>query len=62
MTLALNVRTLGARGDGIANDRPAIQAAVDAARPGATIYFPAGTYRLDDAIKVRHSRLTFSSE
>src|SRR5437763_7422991 len=59
-TRALNVRTFGAVGDGTANDRAAIQTAVDAARPGATVYFPAGTYRLDDAIKVRHGRLTFA--
>src|SRR3954453_8521684 len=59
---ALNVRSFGARGDGAANDRSAIQAAVDASRPGATIYFPAGKYRLADAVKVRQSRIIFMGD
>lgn len=35
-----NVRDFGAKGDGIADDTAAIQAAVDAASPGSTVYFP----------------------
>jgi hypothetical protein len=41
---ALNVRQFGAKGDGVANDLPAIQAAMDMAQDGDTVYFPAGTY------------------
>lgn len=44
---AVNVMDFGAVGDGIANDTVAIQAAIDAASStGATIYVPAGTYKL----------------
>lgn len=39
----------GATGNGVTNDRPAIQAAIDAAHAagGGTVFFPAGTYLLD---------------
>jgi hypothetical protein len=55
---ALNVRSLGAKGDGVTNDRPVLQAAVDAAPRGATLYVPAGTDRLDAPIQVRRGYLT----
>lgn len=44
----INVRVLGAVGDGIANDSAAIQAAIDEAqaRGGGTVYLPRGTYRI----------------
>ena len=46
----VNVTDFGAVGNGIADDRPSIQAALDHAGPtGATIYFPAGTFRLATA-------------
>ena len=44
-----NVRDFGAMGDGVTDDRVAIQAAVDNAvlfTPQAGILFPAGTYRV----------------
>jgi hypothetical protein len=44
-----NVLDYGAIGDGVTNDRPACQAAVDAAvaAGGGAVYFPAGTYILN---------------
>lgn len=43
----VSVASFGAVGDGVADDRPGIQAALDAtARNGGTVFFPAGTYLL----------------
>ena len=43
-----NVRSYGAVGNGMADDAPAVRSAITAAAAvrGATLYFPAGTYRL----------------
>lgn len=46
---AADVRSLGARGDGQADDTSAIQKAVDA---GGTVHFPTGTYKLTKTITV----------
>jgi|GEM_PF-5794560 len=46
----LDVRTFGAKGDGAANDAPAINRAIaEGVRlgPGATVFIPKGRYRLD---------------
>lgn len=44
----LSVKTLGARGDGVTDDRDAIQRAmIEAAVLGAEVYFPPGTYLVD---------------
>ncbi|MEX2381943.1 MAG: glycosyl hydrolase family 28-related protein [Opitutales bacterium] len=56
----LNVKDFGAKGDGVADDLPAIQAAIKQAldnngrysRP-PFIYFPAGTYLLSDSLEGR---------
>src|SRR5205807_2194387 len=44
---SLNVRALGAKGDGKALDSPAINKAIEAAAAagGGTVFFPAGSYR-----------------
>jgi hypothetical protein len=42
----VNVKDFGAVGDGVANDQPAIQAAINAAPANSIIYFPKGTYFL----------------
>ena len=45
-----NVRDFGALGDGSANDAPALQAALDSG--AATVYIPAGAYRVGDTLRV----------
>lgn len=40
----IDVKACGAKGDNSADDRAAIQRALDAVDPGGVVYFPAGTY------------------
>jgi hypothetical protein len=49
-----NVRSFGALGDDTTDDTPSIRAALDAAEKngGGVVYFPWGTYRLTDWIKI----------
>lgn len=52
----LNVTKLGAVGDGITDCHDAIQEAIDKASNSAgsnTVYFPAGTYRVEDVIALK---------
>ncbi|MGA8406184.1 MAG: glycosyl hydrolase family 28-related protein [Candidatus Acidiferrales bacterium] len=46
----VNIRSLGARGDGIADDTAALRQAIAAHR---TIYFPSGQYRVTDTITLK---------
>jgi sugar lactone lactonase YvrE len=46
----VNVRTLGARGDGVADDTDALRKAIAEHR---TIYFPSGQYRVTDTITLK---------
>ena len=48
----LNVMDYGAKGDDTTDDQPAIQAAINAARQGSTVYFPPAKYRLASPITV----------
>jgi hypothetical protein len=57
-----NVRQFGAKGDGIADDTAAIQAAINAAKPGETIYFPAGIYAVANFVVKNRSGLSFAGE
>ena len=58
----VNVKDFGARGDGQADDTAAIQAAIDAAKAGQTIYFPSGTYNVSNFAVNNRSRLSFTGE
>src|SRR4051794_30153393 len=49
----INVAKFGTKGDGITSDRKAIQAAIDSAQPGNSLYFPPGTYLLEEPVFVR---------
>ena len=46
----VDVRELGAEGDGVADDTEAIQAALDGVTNGTTVYLPAGTYRVTETL------------
>ncbi|GAA3412244.1 glycosyl hydrolase family 28-related protein [Paenibacillus hodogayensis] len=58
----LNVRWFGAKGDGSNNDGPAIQAAIDAAGPRSSVYFPQGTYRITESLWIRQPEVTLFSD
>lgn len=55
----VDVHTLGVKGDGVTLDRTALNAAIQNAAPGTTLYFPAGTYLVDDALKVYRNDIGF---
>lgn len=51
--LSLNVKSFGAVGNGVANDSPAIQAAINqAAVTGGPVFFPAGTYIIGASLSI----------
>jgi polygalacturonase len=58
----VNVKQFGARGNGLADDTAAIQAAINAAKPGETIYFPAGVYSVSNFVVKNRSGLSFAGE
>jgi polygalacturonase len=58
----LNVKELGAKGDSVADDTAAIQAAINAAPKGATIYFPVGIYTVSNLLVNNRSGLSFVGE
>lgn len=58
----INVRWFGARWNGGANDRGATQAAINAARPGDTVYLPRGQYAVSKAIVASKRMVTIDFE
>lgn len=52
----ISVKDHGAIGDGKADDTVAIQKAFDKLKWGATIYFPAGAYRVTDTLFIRNTQ------
>lgn len=57
--LVLNVRDYGATGGGATDDTESVQAALNAAGPGFTIYFPPGTYLCRRIVGTGKSNVTF---
>lgn len=58
----INVKDMGAKGDGTTDDTRAIQRALDNAHAGfKTIYFPAGTYRVTGTLTLESSEGKFVS-
>ena len=55
----VSVKAFGAKGDGVADDTAAIQAAINAAQAGETIYFPSGIYEVSDFVVKNRSGLSF---
>ena len=53
----ISVKDFGAVGNGLANDQPAIQAAVNYAGSisGGTVYMPSGIYKIDSGISWNHN-------
>jgi polygalacturonase len=58
----LSVKDFGAKGDGLADDTPAIQAAIDAATTGTIISFPSGMYVVSNFVIKNRSGLSFVGE
>jgi Ca2+-binding RTX toxin-like protein len=55
----LHVKDFGAVGDGLTDDTHAVQAAINAAEGGQTLYIDPGTYRLTDVILISsHTTIT----
>ena len=58
----VNVKAFGARGDGVADDTRAIQAAIDHANAGEKIYFPPGIYDVSNFVVKNRSGLSFTGD
>jgi polygalacturonase len=58
----VSVKAFGAKGDGATDDTAAIQATINAARPGETIHFPPGTYDVSNFVIKNRSGLSFIGE
>jgi Pectate lyase superfamily protein len=59
---ALSVKEFGAKGNGVADDTAAIQAAIAAAPKESTLYFPVGTYMVSNLPVNNRSGLSFVGE
>jgi hypothetical protein len=48
----INVKDYGAKGDGVTDDTTAIQAAIDAAGVGASVFLPDGRWKISSALNI----------
>ena len=55
-----NVKTLGAIGDGVADDTDALQSVLDASASGTTVYFPPGTYKTTKSLTIVGAKVGFA--
>ncbi|NNU89754.1 glycosyl hydrolase family 28-related protein [Anoxybacillus sp. CHMUD] len=51
-TFVVNVKSFGAKGDGVTNDAPAIQNAINSLTNGGIVYIPPGTYLIGTSLTV----------
>src|SRR5512135_793237 len=59
----VSVKDFGAKGDGVTDDQPAIQAAIESlAKTGGTAFVPAGDYRLGDSIVIDRDNITLTGQ
>lgn len=54
----LNVKDYGAVGNAFADDTEALQATLDAARSGDTVYLPTGGYKITSTLRLNNSGIT----
>ena len=60
--ISVNVKTLGAKGDGKSDDRQYIQAAIRQCAPNGSVYFPKGTYVINDSLIIGKSNISLKGE
>src|SRR5690349_21603423 len=58
----ISVKAFGAKGDGAADDTGAVQAAINVARAGETIYLPPGTYDVSNLVIKNRSGMSFTGD
>ena len=54
----VNVKSLGAKGDGVTDDTAAVNQALSAMDDGGIVYFPPGTYVIKDELKILKTRFS----
>ncbi len=57
---SVDVRSFGARGDGVADDTAAIYAAIRGLPSGGTVFFPPGTYAHRDVLRITANGVTLA--
>ncbi|HMH23972.1 MAG TPA: glycosyl hydrolase family 28-related protein [Puia sp.] len=55
--LSVNVKKMGAAGDGLTDDTRAIRKAIGACKEHGAVYFPEGRYRITDSIQIGRSSI-----